>query len=334
MRITRREGLALGAAAAAGLALPARAASKAVVGALRLGSHAPSFVAMERGYFEAAGLAAELRFFDAAQPMAVAIASGDVDFGVTAITGGLVSLADKGAVKVIGGALSEEKGIEGQIILASNDAYDRGMTDPAKLARARFGMTTAGSSFQYMGARIAEAGGFEMTFVPLQKVGAVIGALTSGQIDAWSIVPNVGKSLVAAGGAKQIGLVADFLPDYQVTTVFTSARTAADDPERAKAFLDGFSRGAADYNAALVDRTAGDAARDEMVALIARYVAEGQDVAKAAPGILAGAMRINEGAAMHVASLKDQLAWFKSERLIDDGIAFETVVDTSFVRAI
>ena len=34
--------------------------------------------------------------------MAVAIASGDVDNAVTAISGGFVSLADKGAIKVIG----------------------------------------------------------------------------------------------------------------------------------------------------------------------------------------------------------------------------------------
>ena len=86
-----------------------------------------------------------------AQPMAVAIASGDVDYAVTAISGGLVSLADKGAIKVIGGALSEEKGIDGQKFLASDAAYQAGVTAPAMLDGKSFGMTTAGSSFHYMG---------------------------------------------------------------------------------------------------------------------------------------------------------------------------------------
>ncbi len=78
---------------------------------LHLASHAPSYIAHERGYFKDAGLDIELKFFEAAQPMAVAIASGDADFGVTAMSGGLISLADKGAIKVIGGALAEEKAL-------------------------------------------------------------------------------------------------------------------------------------------------------------------------------------------------------------------------------
>jgi len=58
----------------------------------------------------------EFEFFQAATPMAVAIASGDVDYAVTAVSGGLINLAEKGAIKVIGGALSEEDGIDGDAI--------------------------------------------------------------------------------------------------------------------------------------------------------------------------------------------------------------------------
>ena len=85
----RRQALVTaGAAAAVGLAAPAIAQNrKIVVGALRFTSHSGSFVAFERGYFADAGLDVELRFFQAAQPMAVAIASGDVDYAVTAISG-------------------------------------------------------------------------------------------------------------------------------------------------------------------------------------------------------------------------------------------------------
>ena len=107
---------------------PAYAKTKINVGALRFTSHAASFVAFERGYFADAGLDVEFKFFQAAQPMAVAIASGDVDYAVTAISGGLISLAQKGAIKVIGGALSEEDGIDGQKILASDAAFQAGLT--------------------------------------------------------------------------------------------------------------------------------------------------------------------------------------------------------------
>ncbi|MEM7525709.1 MAG: ABC transporter substrate-binding protein, partial [Pseudomonadota bacterium] len=172
--LTRRHALGALGAAAAIAATPARAADKITVGALRFTSHAASFVAFERGYFADAGLDVDFRFFQAAQPMAVGVASRDVDYAVTAISGGLVSLADKGAVKVIGGALSEEAGIDGQKILASNAAYEAGLTTPAGLKGKVFGMTTAGSSFHYMASKIAAAEGFagEIKLKPLQKVGA------------------------------------------------------------------------------------------------------------------------------------------------------------------
>ncbi len=125
----------------------ARAADNIHVGILPLASHAPTFIAEGKGYFEKQGLAAALVSFEAAEPMAVAIAAGDVDFGVTAITGGLISLTDKGATVVIGGALREAQGVEGEKILVSKKAYDDGVTTPAKAqGPGSFGITTARSS--------------------------------------------------------------------------------------------------------------------------------------------------------------------------------------------
>jgi NitT/TauT family transport system substrate-binding protein len=323
----------IGAAAATGLAAPAIAQNKKiVVGALRFTSHAASFIAAERAYFKDAGLDVELRFFQAAQPMAVAIASGDVDYAVTAISGGLISLADKGAIKVIGGALSEEPGIDGQKILASDAAFQAGLTSPAGLDGKKFGISTAGSSFHYMGSKVAQAEGINMSFTPLQKVGAIIGALKSGQIDAWSIVPHIAKPLAGSGAVHIIGNVSDYLPNYQVTTVFTSATNANDERQQTLDFLKAFSMGASDYNAAMIDKSGGEDGVNEMVDLIHKYVYTDRERAKAAPSIINGTMRINEGARMNVASVQDQLSWFQSEGLIDSAITLETFVDTSYVE--
>ena len=315
------------------LATPASAENqKIAVGALRFTSHAPSFVALERGYFADAGLEVELKFFQAAQPMAVAVASGDVDYAVTAMSGGLISLADKGAIRIIGGALSEEDGIDGQKILVSDAAFQAGVTSPAQLDGKSFGMTTAGSSFQYMGTKIAAAEGAEVKFKPLQKVGVIIGALKSGQIDAWSIVPHIAKPLAGSGAVHIIGNVADYIPNYQVTTVFTSREHAENDREMTAAFLAAFSRGVDDYNAAMVDKTEGDDGMNAMVDLIHKYVYADRPRVKAAPSIINGSMRINKGAALNVASIEDQLNWFKSEGLVDEAITLEIILDTSYVE--
>ena len=333
---TRRGAMgAMGAATALPmLGRRAWAATPLTVGALRFTSHAPSFVAYERGYFADEGLEVTFKFFQAAQPMAVAVASGDADFAVTAITGGLISLAEKGAAKVVGGALSEEPGIDGQKILASNAAFEAGVTRPVGLDGKTFGITQAGSSFHYMGARIAGFEGISLSYKPLQKVPAVIGALKSGQIDAWSIVPHIAKPLAASGAAQIIGSVAEYLPDYQVTTIFTSADIAANERAKTESFLRAFSRGADDFNAALVDKTAGDEAADEMVRLIHKYVYADKPLEDARQGIVDGAMRINRNCALKMDSVIDQVDWFQSENLIAQDITVETLVDPSYVEII
>ena len=333
-KLNRRKALALmsGTAAAAGIGAPVLASNKKVkVGALRFTSHSGSFVAFERGYFAEAGLDVEFEFFQAAQPMAVAIASGDVDYAVTAISGGLISLAEKGAIKVIGGALSEEEGIDGQKFLASDAAFQAGVTTPKDLDGKRFAVTQAGSSFHYMGSKMAAAEGIEMSFVPLQKVGAIIGAMKSGQVDGWSIVPHIAKPLAGSGAVHIIGNVADYIPNYQVTTVFTSAKNAAEERGLTESFLEGFSRGVDDYAAAMIDKSASE---DEMVDLIHKYVYTDRPRDKAAPSIINGTMRLNSGAALNVASVQDQLSWFQSEGLVDAGITIDQLVDSSYVETI
>ena len=329
--INRRKALALmgGTIAASGLAAPALAANKKIkVGALRFTSHSGNFVGFERGYFAEAGLDVEFEFFQAAQPMAVAIASGDVDYAVTAVSGGLINLAEKGAIKVIGGALSEEAGIDGQKYLISDASYQAGIKTLKDLNGKKYAITQAGSSFHYMGSKMAAAEGIELKFTPLQKVGAIIGAMKSGQVDGWSIVPHIAKPLAKAGAWHMVANVADYIPDYQVTTVFTSAKNAANERGMTEGFLNGFSKGVDDYAAAMIDGTAD---QDAMVDLIHKYVYTDRERAKAAPSIINGTMRINKGAALNLASIKDQLAWFQSEGLVDAGITIDQLVDTSYV---
>ncbi len=166
----------------------------------------------------------------------------------------------------------------------------------------------------------------------MQKVGAIIGALKSGQIDAWSIVPHIAKGLANGPTVTIIGNISDYIPDYQVTTVFTSADNAANKTELVKKFLAAFSKGADDFNAALVDKSAGDQAGEDMVKLIHKYVYTSRPYEKAAPSIRNGAMRINKNAKLNTTNVKDQLDWFKSEGLVSKDITMDMLVDTSFVE--
>ena len=334
--ITRRTFGAFALAASTMLASGTAYAADAIkVGLLSLTSHSPSIIAEAKGYFAEQDLEVEFVTFQAAQPMAVAIASQDVDFGVTAISGGLISLAEKGVIKIIGGALQETPDVEGQKILVSKAAHDAGVTSPAMLKGRSFGITTTGSSFHYMAHKIADKEGFarsEIALKPLQKVPAVIASLKSGQIDAWSIVPNIANALTKGPEVVEIGKIADYIDSYQVTTVFTSTANTTDKPDLVKRFLAGYSKGVDDYNAALVDKTMSEDDTAAIVAMVHKYVYSDQPIDKADPRIRAGAMRINANARMNMASINDQLEWFKSEKLVPEDSSMENLVDTSFVE--
>jgi NitT/TauT family transport system substrate-binding protein len=335
---TRREFglLTLGGAAASLVKVTApRAAApdKIHIGFLPLASHAPTFIAMEKGYFTNAGFDPELVSFEAAEPMAVAIAAGDVDFGVTAITGALIALANKGVVKIIGGALEEEPGVEGEKILVSKKAHDEGVTTPAQLKGRSFGITTAGSSFQYMAHKIAQKEGFPDAAIELkalQKVPVVVAALKSGQIDAWSIQPNIADTLTQSGDAFEIGKISDYIPHYQVTTVFTSTANIDKRRELVTRYLAAYAKGVADYNAALVDKTLGRDESAAIVAMIHKYVYTATPIEKADPMIRAGAMRIAPAARLNLESVKDQLEWFQAEKMVPADVTMAKLVDTGF----
>ena len=153
---------------------------KARIGVLRLSSSAPVFIAQDKGYFKDAGLDVELKFFDAAQPIAVATASGDVDFGVTAFTAGLYNLAGKGVLKVIGGMSREKPGFPLIGYFASNNAYAAGLKTPKDLAGKRIAVTQVGSSFHYSLGLLADKYGFKLSDVkvlPLQSLSNAAAAL-------------------------------------------------------------------------------------------------------------------------------------------------------------
>ncbi|MBD1577024.1 ABC transporter substrate-binding protein [Vibrio sp. S11_S32] len=304
------------------------------VGALRFTSHAATFVAVERGYFKQQGLDVKLKFFQAAQPMAVAVASKDVDYAVTAMSGGLISLADKGAIKIIGGSLTEDPKVNGQKIVVSNKAFESGVTDPSKLDGKVWAISQKGSSFHYVGSQIDQQEGVDLRFKPLQKVGAIIGALKSGQVDAWSIVPHIAKPLADSGAVHIIGNVSDYLPNYQVTTVFTSTKNANDERDQTQAFLTALAKGAADYNAAMVDHTAGQQGQDDMVKLIHKYIYTDRPLEKAAPSIINGSMRLNADNFLNMASLQNQLDWFQQGKMVKASIKLTDIVDTSYVKTV
>jgi len=333
VRISRRVFLSLAAALAARSACAADALR---LGLLHTLSPAPFYIAQERGYFRDEGIELTFRFFEAAQPIAAAAVSGDIDVGITALTGGFFNLAEKGTLKVIGGGLHEQRGYEGSAILVSKQAYAAGLTTPAKLGGHSFAITQYGSSFHYMLGRIAEAEHFDATSVtlrPVQQIANMVAAVASGQVDATIAIASMAKPLAAAGQAHIIGWVGDLAP-YQITAVFTTARMVELKADLLHRFARAYQRGVADYRAAFLrldvqGRPIADAATDAVIPLIANYVFTGDPEAR--DKILAGVGYYDEGGALDVADVVAQLQWFRAQGLVKGDADSQSLIDTRFL---
>ncbi|MGI4943844.1 MAG: ABC transporter substrate-binding protein, partial [Janthinobacterium lividum] len=279
------------------------------------------------------------RFFEAAQPIAAAAVSGDIDVGITALTGGFFSLAGRGTLKVIGGALHEQKGYEGTAILASRKAYDAGLTSPAKLGGHSFGITQFGSSFHYMVGRIAEAEGFDlksMTLRPLQGIGNMVAAVRTGQVDATMAVASMARPLDASGEARIIGWAGDLVP-YQITAVFAPVRMIRDRPEALHRFARAYQRGVADYRDAFLrldgaGQPLRDAKTDGVIPMIQKYVYAGDP--DGPRKIVEGVGYYDEGGRLDVRDVAAQLRWFADQGLVKNAPDAADIMDTSFIGAL
>jgi NitT/TauT family transport system substrate-binding protein len=335
LAFTRRSFVATLAAAGAPLTR-ARASDAVRLGLLRTLSPAPFYIAQERGYFRDADIELTFRFFEAAQPIAAAAVSNDIDIGVTALTGGFFNLAEKGILKVIGGGLHEEKGYEGSAILVSNTAYDAGLTSVNKLGGHSFAITQYGSSFDYIVGRIADARGFDLKTVQfrvVQQVPNMIAAVSSGQVDATIAIASQAKPLAANGQAHIIGWVGDIVP-YQLTALFTTERMIAQNEAVLRRFCKAYQRGVADYREAFLRRDASgkaviDETTDAAIANITVYVFTGDPQAR--QKILNGVGYYDAGAALDVADVKEQLRAFKARDLVKGDADPDSLIDTRFL---
>ena len=178
------------------------------------------------------------------------------------MTAGLVNLAQKGIVKIIGGSTEESPGVPGMQILASNQAFEKGLTDPTKLNGYTFGITQAGSSFDYIAYKINQvihqqsALGRKNTLktIAMHKISNIKAGIASGQIDAGDMLPNLAILMEKNGEAHIIGQVSDYIPNYQVTVLFASTQAIKYRPKQVKAFIEGFKQGAQAFNDTLVTK--------------------------------------------------------------------------------
>ena len=329
---TRRDLIASGLTAALLPRVALAQSRKIRVGVLRLASSGPVFIAQDEGWFKEAGLDVELVFFDAAQPIAVATTSGDVDFGITAFTAGLYNLAGKGTLKVIGGMSREKAGYPLIGYFASNNAYAAGLKAPRDLAGKRIAVTQVGSSFHYSLGLLADKYGFklsDMKIVPLQSLSNAAAALKGETVDAALLPVSTARRLMDDGGAKLVGWVGDETP-WQLGAVFASPRTLAN-KALATRLLAALERADREYHdvilTAMKDGTAPiNEQTKPLLEIIAKYtnLPVGQVVGNCA--------YIDPDGKLDVKNVDNQIKWLQGQGFVDKGFDVDAIIARDFVK--
>ena len=303
------------------------------IGVSKLASCAPIAIAMAKGYFTAEGLTPEFVYFDAQQPIAVAVTSGDIDFGDAAETAALYSLAGQGSLRIIGGGGSDAPTFHYLGILASNHAYESGLTSPKALSGHSFALTQMGTGLQYSLDLIAEKYGIDLktiSLLPLQSNANIASALAGGRADSAIFSSTGALPLIKRGDAKLLGWVGDETGRRQAYLVFTSRKLADQRHDTVERFMRVLRKGSRDYHDAFTnkdEKRQDEPTAPETLAIIAKYLGQPVDLVKL------GLPYIDNNARLDVKDVRHQIEWYKSQGLLKGDIDADTIIDKRYAIA-
>jgi NitT/TauT family transport system substrate-binding protein len=311
-------------------ALRAAAAERLVVGVAKLASAGPVFIAVERGYFAEQGFEPALKYFDAAQPIAVAAASGDIDVGATGLTAGFFNMAAQGVLKIIAAQSHEKPGYQSNAVIASLKGFDSGLQSLQGLGGKSIGIAAVGSTTHYALGLIAEKYRIDLKtvrIVPLQTIPNMVSALRGGQVDGLVVPSTAAIPLLKEGQAKLLAYVGDETP-WQIGAVFTSTRTAAEKRDFIARFLSAYRKGTRDFFEAfngpsgkLVDGEKAEA----VLAIVSKYT--GQPSASLKEII----PYVDPDARLNVKDVVRQIRWYQGQGFIAPNVDPRVVFDMSYI---
>ena len=331
MRFGKRLNCLSFAALAVALWTHSSAAESIKVGGAKTASGGPAYIAIEKGYFAAEGLDAQITFFDSAMPIAVAVVSGDIDIGTTGLSAGFYNLAGQGALKIIGAQGRESPGFHTIGYFVSRRAYDGGLKSLRDLGGHTFGLGQFGTPGHYVLGATAEKYGIDLKaihLVALQSNANVISAMMGGQIDGTvTVLATPLIPLVEKGDIRILSWVGDEMA-FQDRAIFTATRTANERGDMLRRFLRAYRRGAKDYHDAFVgpdERAKGQPTAPATIALIAKYVGQTPEQVRAGIAYIDPQLRVN------VADVQHQIAWYKAQGMLKADLDGNAILDQRYV---
>ena len=305
--------------------IPSWALTTVKVGALRLSSTAPIFIGMDKGFFEAEGIKVEPVWFKAAAPIAVAMASGDIDVGATGLTAALYnSIAQGMKITVVADKGREWPGYKLTAIIVNTEQWKAGVRDLKDLKGKRVGITSIGSTFHYILGNLLEKRGMSLSdvkVVPLGSVASMRDTVITNQIEsAFLVQPHV-TAVEKDGKANVLLWAGDHLP-YQIAANFYGEKFMKN-RSAAVAFMKGYIRSCRYYYDFALMKKEGPQ-YEEVINLISKYTEEKPEaVALALP-------YMDRNGELYAEDIQKQLDWYERNGMVSKKMAGSEIADLSF----
>ncbi|GGG26058.1 ABC transporter substrate-binding protein [Paenibacillus abyssi] len=298
------------------------------IGMLKLTSSAPLFIAIEKGFFEEEGIEANVEWFEAAQPIAVATASGSVDVGATGITASLYNMVAEGQkLYIVADKGREQEGYSSSALMVHTDSP---ITTIEELKGKKIGITQTGSTFHYMAGRLLEKHGLSLSdveLVPLGKINAMMETLSSKQVDAVLLnEPNI-TAVVKEGYGKVIAQVGDEI-EYQTSGIFFSQKIV-DNHDAAVRFMKAYAKASRYYYDAVLVKENGELVPgenyDDVIAIIAKYTDQPEE------NIKLGMPYMDRDGKLLAEDIKTQIDWYLANKMVEKELDPATIVNTDIL---
>ncbi len=315
------------------LAAASAEAESVKIGLSKLLSYPGVPIAIAKGYFKEQGIDAEMVFFDSAQPIAVGVASGGVDFGVSGLSAGFYTLAAQGQLRLIASSAGEQPGFYNLTFIVSNKAYESGLKAVTDLPGHAVAITQLGTSLHYSIGLAAQKYGFAMSAIevkPLQSNSNVISALTGGTVEVGVMPGTPTLGLVEKGEIKRLAWVGDLTPGWTGSALFTATKTANERGDMVKRFLVAYRKAMHDYHAAFTgpnEKRKDGPTTPDMLVLLANFTGSSTDnIEHATP-------YIDDQGRMDEADIAKQIAWYESQNLLKGSIKAADLIDRRYAVA-
>ena len=295
-------------------------------------SDAPFIIADAKGYFEEAGIDAELTTFDSGARMIAPLGSGQLDVGAGAPSAGFYNALTRDLnFRIVADKGSMPQGYGYFPLLVRADLYESGeVTEPADLA----GLTVAEAAQGIAGSStlntILETGGLTYDDVEHEFIGfgEHLTAYANGAIDA-SLTTEPSATLIEDQGlAVRLGDVSEYYPNQQLAVILYGGQFINRDDDAGVCTMIAYLKGARDYVNALENGALTGEGAEEIVEIVSSATGVDPELyRRITPNWVDPDGRVN------MESIEKDYQFLKDQGVLEGDVDLSQVVDPSFAEA-